>query len=164
MEIKYGLIIFDLDDTILFKDNSNLDKIKEMLQKIRKNNYLVLFSNSSKKNLDHKLLKNDLARYFDSIYSRSFFVNRKPFPFKYRKILSEFENVDKDRIYCVGDKFITDILGAKLIGLKSVLVRENLSKADQLVLKIISPNYIMNSVLHIPSILGGYYRNSGKDK
>lgn len=146
---KKFLIIFDMDDTLIYK-SLDLDAVKKMLQRLREKAYLVVLTNGAKKTLQKQVVKYDLEPYFDGFYSRSWFFNRKPLPFKFNEIYKKY-NIEKKNIYMIGDKKYTDILGAKLFGIKSVLVDVN-SKGNRL-FPFVRPDYTIKSILELEKVL-----------
>ncbi len=114
-------ILFDLDNTISPAREIVLDKnIKKMIDKLKKDFIIVLFSNNKKRRVNE----------FASFYNTEFLhMSVKPLPFSYKKILKKY-NLTKKEVIAVGDQLITDIFGGNLFGIKTILV-DPVSKEDE---------------------------------
>jgi len=144
IDTRDTLYIFDLDDTLI-SDGMDLDKLKKMLLNMRKRAILVVLSNSSKNHVEKQLSFYGLRDYFDAIYWRTYFFHRKPLPSKYKSIFAKYK-IRKDKTYAIGDKFITDVLGANLSGIKSILIRDNFKGLDCFVAAAIKPHMIVKDI------------------
>ncbi len=106
-------LLFDLDNTLIPYSETKIDiKIKNLFAKLEDNFKVIIMSNSGKKRLSP--IKDALN--IDTAYS-----SRKPFKYKYKKILNIYGFKDYE-VAAIGDQLITDILGANNMGFTSVLV------------------------------------------
>jgi len=142
-------IIFDLDDTLypVHVKTINPEKIKSMLERLKKHYKLICLSNGFRYKILARINDAGYEKFFEQIYTPNLLVNRKPLPNKIYRILKDLK-ITKDQAVIVGDKLYTDILVAKLSGVKSVLVTNGKKKALYL-----KPDYKINSVLDLERVL-----------
>ncbi len=114
-------IIFDLDNTIApINVKTPPKEAIELMFKIKDLGMRpILMSNSGKTRVEP--FRNGLE--IDSCASA-----KKPLSKNYKKILSIYK-MTPEQIACVGDQFLTDILGANKMGMTSILVNP-ISKKD----------------------------------
>lgn len=107
-------LLADIDDTLTYhKDPQVPKKILEFINLMKANNIkIVLVSNNSKKRVSEFAKKLNLPYIF-----RAF----KPLPFGINRALKKL-NISKRNAIIIGDQIFTDILGANLLGIKSILV------------------------------------------
>ena len=106
-------ILFDLDNTLItYEDKEVNNKIKNLFAKLEDDFKIIIMSNSGKKRLTpiKEALNVDVA-----------FSSRKPFKYKYKKILSLYGFKDYE-VAAIGDQLITDIYGANNMGFTTILV------------------------------------------
>ena len=147
------LIIFDLDDTLIQKD-LDLKKLRRFLEDLHKDNILCVLSNSSKASVERKIKEKGLESFFDGVFARKFFFNRKPFSFRYKTIINKF---GRDcGVIAVGDKLYTDILGANKMKIKSVFLKSRLSFLDKFLLLFIKPDFHIKTIFELKDILNKF--------
>lgn len=107
-------LLADIDDTLTYhKDPQVPKKILEFINLMKANNIkIILISNNSKKRVSEFAKKLNLPYIF-----RAF----KPLPFGINRALKKL-NISKNEAIIIGDQIFTDILGANLLGIKSILV------------------------------------------
>lgn len=107
-------ILADIDDTLTYhKDPHVPEKILEFINLMKINNIkIILISNNSKDRASKFAKKLNLP-----YISRAF----KPAPFGINLALKKL-NISKNEAIIIGDQIFTDILGANLLGIKSILV------------------------------------------
>ena len=106
-------ILFDLDNTLINYDDTKIsNKVKNLFARLEEHFKVIIMSNSGKKRLTpiKEALNVDVA-----------FSSRKPFKFKYKKILALYGFKDYE-VAAIGDQIITDIFGANNMGFTSILV------------------------------------------
>ena len=106
-------LLFDLDNTLINYDEQNVNtKVKNLFAKLEDDFKVIIMSNSGKKRLTHikEALNVDVA-----------FSSRKPFKYKYKKILALYGFKDY-QVAAIGDQLITDVFGANRMGFTSVFV------------------------------------------
>ena len=107
-------LLADIDDTLTYhKDPQIPQKVLEFINLMKANNIkIILISNNSKKRVSKFAKKLNLPYIF-----RAF----KPLPFGINLALKKL-NISKYNAMIIGDQIFTDVLGANLLGIKSVLV------------------------------------------
>jgi len=107
----YKYIFFDVDNTLLpYSVNQVPDELKKLINKLKKDFELFLFSNGMSDRV-LKIQKDlDIGAYYFSM---------KPLKKNYKKVLKKY---DKNKCIFIGDQFMTDIWGSKRNGLKVILV------------------------------------------
>lgn len=107
-------LLADIDDTLTYhKDPQVPKKILEFINLMKINNIkIILISNNSKDRASKFAKKLNLP-----YISRAF----KPVPFGINLALKKL-NISKNEAIIIGDQIFTDILGANLLGIKSILV------------------------------------------
>ncbi len=114
-ENKVKLICFDLDNTLDAPDKISKEKnvnIEKLLKDLRKDFDLMIVSNNTIPNR-----VSSFANLYDLEYIEAM---KKPFKknYKNKKILS----YKKEEVIFVGDKLVTDVIGANKLGYGSILV------------------------------------------
>lgn len=115
-EKKIKLICFDLDNTLDKPDEITnfIDyKLKKKLKEIEEDFEVIIVSNN--------LIPKRVPSFADQVGLKYIEGMRKPFLKNYKdnEIIKKY---DKKEIIFVGDKIVTDILGANRFGSKSILV------------------------------------------
>ena len=110
------VIIFDLDNTIMpYHIKRPTQKIIDFMQSLKDKGFIViLLSNSPKKRIEviGELLGIDY-----------FYRAMKPFKKGYKEVLSKYKDYKKDEFVCIGDQLITDVFGARRVGIDCILVK-----------------------------------------
>ncbi len=104
-------IIFDVDNTLIPYEEYTLDKnYNNKINELKKDFNIIVMSNSRSDRV-LKIVKDlDVEAYYSSM---------KPLKKNYKKILNKY---NKDECVFIGDQFMTDILGAKRMKCKVILV------------------------------------------
>lgn len=109
------MLCFDLDNTLDKPNNmtQRLDEsIKKLLDELKKEFEIMIVSNN--------MIKGRVDS-FASLYELEYIeAMRKPFKKKYQH--KNILKYNKDEVLFIGDKIITDILGANRLGYQSILV------------------------------------------
>lgn len=106
-------LLFDLDNTIAsYTEDVPSQDLKELFHLLSIDFKVIIISNAPKKRLRpfKELLNVDVA-----------FSSKKPFKKKYTKIMNMYD-LAPEKIACIGDQILTDILGANRINALSILV------------------------------------------
>lgn len=117
--IKY--LLFDIDNTLCPPhDDEFFAETKKLFVNLKKKDFTIyLITNNNKKRLSK----------FENYYKVKGFAHmRKPFKSKYIKLFNKY-SIDVDATACIGDQLLTDVLGGKKLGIKTVLV-DPISKDD----------------------------------
>lgn len=126
----FRAVIFDIDNTLVFQDadsNKETENLFEYIHSLGLKTFIL--SNNSEERVKRFALN------VNSLYLSKAF---KPFKSGYRKALKKL-CVTKDEALFIGDRILTDILGANSSGIASILVKyirsadgENLSRIRKL--------------------------------
>jgi len=92
-----------------------INEVHETLRNIS-NTKMVAATNGTTYPRKNKLMSSEIAQYFDAFYSAEDLGASKPDPIFFSKIL-DLMRCSKDRALVVGDKWDTDICGAKSAGI-----------------------------------------------
>lgn len=130
-EKNIKLMLLDIDNTLAEHNSFYIEKetIVWLKTVIKSNITVILFSNNTTKRVSGFCEKiNSYGFNFDHIYSA-----KKPLTIEYKKAIKNY-NINKKNIMGVGDQIFTDVLGANLFGIVSVLV-EPINKDFNLLIK-----------------------------
>jgi len=118
-------VIFDLDNTLCQWRAELLDqRATELLQRLRARGFrLAVLSNG--RPAGRQLMTDQLS----DLQVPLIWTARKPWPRGFRRVLSAME-LESTRVAMVGDQVFTDVLGARMVGLPTVLV-EPISSRDE---------------------------------
>lgn len=107
-------ILLDVDNTLTTHDNPNLtDGVRAWLNSMQEEGFLLLIvSNNSEERV---------SPFADKIGLPFCAHARKPLPYGYRKA-AESLGVSKKECVAIGDQIFTDILGANLFGIASIML------------------------------------------
>lgn len=110
----YRGILFDIDNTLVPHGEGINEEIKNFITDLRKQGYRVgLVSNNDRKRV----------KKFNSVIKLPYIHNaRKPLPYNYKKLAGRL-GLSVEKVVFIGDQLFTDILGANLAGIKSILVK-----------------------------------------
>ena len=158
-------ILFDLGDTLIAEldgpadvDTTEfkvLDDVAEVLQKLKSGYKLAIVSNTyswGDKEVSGALSRKDLTRFFDAIVTSVDAGSRKPDDGIYRKAL-DLLGCDPEQAIMVGDRVDTDIAGANMIGMTSILCRWNERYPAEVKDDSYLPDYIIGSIDELPSLI-----------
>ncbi len=111
-------VVFDLDNTLCgWREDGLGEEAEGLLRKLHRNGFKVaILSNgrlSRRKNLLEKLSRLKVPVVWPG---------RKPWPWGFRRALSAM-GLQPHEAAMVGDQTFTDVLGARVVGLRAVLVR-----------------------------------------
>ena len=116
-------IFLDVDNTIVTYITDNVDiKTKNFINNLKNNFNIIIVSNSMSKRVLRIAKELDVKGYYSSM---------KPLKKTYKRILKEYK---REESVFVGDQFMTDVLGAKRMKLRVILV-DRLLNIEPLVTK-----------------------------
>lgn len=109
----------------LWEDSQNyvniFPEVKDVLERLKKKYKLVIVSNSAEEEANLALEKFDLKKYFDYIVISCQVELAKPNPKIFQLVLDHFK-VKPEEIILVGDNLEMDIVPARILGIKGILV------------------------------------------
>jgi len=110
------MILIDGDNTLFDLNSTTISEANELFLNEAKALAIevVLFSNNFSYKVEPVAIKYDLTYYSFAL---------KPFPYAYWKCLRAYALKPRE-VVVVGDQLFTDILGAKLSGLRSIMTQE----------------------------------------
>ena len=107
------VLLCDIDNTLVPHDVALPDEhVKQFLRGIQEAGIEVIFVSN---NVEERVLT-----FAQGLQARSYPFAMKPLPKTYRKIIKDVQ-VDKKHIAVLGDQLMTDILGANMVGLHTIL-------------------------------------------
>lgn len=128
--IKADLIIFDIDNTLVFSETiKSTDEVVEWFLHIKNKYHCICISNSKTMFKRVKDISNLLG--CEVFLSE----HKKPFKKLFLEVKAKY-NINKDNVFVIGDRIFTDILFGNLNGLTTILV-DPLSNREHVLIKII---------------------------
>lgn len=129
-------------------DNNAID----VLEALRREYKLGLISNFAIPECAWRILeKFDLKKFFDVIVVSGAINKRKPSPDIFEKALNTLD-VEASRAVFIGDMVGLDVIGAKNVGMKSVLIERRPSREG----RHIEPDRIIKSLRELLGMINGY--------
>ena len=109
----YRGIISDIDNTLVEHDADANDQAVEFCQRLKDIGFeLCLISNNDQERV---------SRFNKDVKAHMIYNGKKPLPGSYNRAM-ELMGTNKKNTIFVGDQLFTDILGANIVGIKSILV------------------------------------------
>jgi hypothetical protein len=126
-EKGYRAVLFDIDNTLVPHDAPADERAVELFARLRKIGYKTMLLSNNK--------EPRVKMFNDSVGSNYIYKSGKPKPVNYREAMRRMGTDEKNTIF-VGDQIFTDILGANLAGMHSILVKPIHPKEEiQIILK-----------------------------
>lgn len=117
----YRGVVFDIDATLVPHGADSTAEVDDLLRRIQQTGFRTLFLSNNGEERIRRFLKN-----IDSLYISN---ADKPRPRSYHKA-AEMLGLQRKEIIFVGDQIFTDILGANLSGIDSILVHYILHEGE----------------------------------
>jgi len=120
-DLGFEAILVDVDNTLAIPDTELVasDKAKNFVNILKENGFkVIVVSNNTKQRVE------PFANSLDCDY---YYWCFKPLPFAYLKILKE-KHLKRKTTITLGDQLITDCLGANIIGLYPIYVKQLVEK------------------------------------
>jgi HAD superfamily hydrolase (TIGR01662 family) len=169
-------ILFDLGDTLIVEldgpanvDTTEfkvLDGVVEVLQGLKGRYKLAIVSNTfnwGDREVTGALSRKDLTRFFDAIVTSVDAGSKKPDDGIYRKVLDLLE-CDPEQAIMVGDRVDTDIAGANMMGITSILCRWNNRYPIDTIDEKLLPDYVIGSIRELPALIKWLDKNENFSK
>lgn len=123
----YSGILFDIDNTLVPHGHGLTKDVKKFIISLKNMGYRIgLVSNNDEKRV----------QLFNKELNLPYICNaRKPFPHNYKRLAKKL-GIKNGKILFIGDQLFTDILGANLAGIKSILVKPIDSETEPISIKI----------------------------
>ena len=132
----YRGVIFDVDNTLVEHDAPADDRAKELIARLKSIGYKVCFlSNNGEERV---------KMFNDAVGCQYIFKAGKPLAKGYKSAM-ELMGTSKEETFFVGDQIFTDVYGAKLAGIHSILVKPIHPKEE---IQIVLKRYLEKIVLY----------------
>ncbi|MDR1082880.1 MAG: YqeG family HAD IIIA-type phosphatase [Coriobacteriales bacterium] len=121
VEQGFSIVLLDIDNTLVPRDTRRLpDEVRDWVFCLKAQGLRVcLLSNNWHKTVFEHAEALDVPIVYKAM---------KPLPFAYQKALDVLSCQKGEKVVCVGDQIITDVLGAHLCGLSVILVEPQAQK------------------------------------
>lgn len=112
----YKLLIFDIDNTLVLHDEAANIAIKDLIYSLKSIGFQISLLSNNNKNRVEKFAKDiDVVTY---IYDAG-----KPNRRNYINLINKFDDIKNSNVLFIGDQLLTDIYGANLSNIDSILVK-----------------------------------------
>ena len=158
-------VLFDLGDTLIKEiegpadihttDFEVLDGVYDVLDNLGKKYKLAIVSNTLTWDDDavsQALRRKNLLEYFEVIVTSVGANSRKPDDQIFRKALTKL-SVFPHQAVMVGDRVDTDVTGANIAGITSILCRWNMRYPADFSHDSSLPDYVIGSIRELPALL-----------
>ena len=142
-------------DTLLLQSHILDDETRETIVKLYEKGYcLGIISNNSIRNVEYILKREDIRKYFKKVVISEEVKERKPNLKVYMKAFEEIPKEEYNKIAFVSDELLEDLLGVKVLGVKTIWYEQNINnkwkKKEDI---IIEPNYKIKSMKELLDII-----------
>ncbi len=142
-------------DTLLLQSHILDDETRETIVKLYEKGYcLGIISNNSIRNVEYILKREDIRKYFKKVVISEEVKERKPNLKVYMKAFEEIPKEEYNKIAFVSDELLEDLLGVKVLGVKTIWYEQNVNnkwkKKEDI---IIEPNYKIKSMKELLDII-----------
>lgn len=142
-------------DMLLLESHILDDETKETIIKLYKNGYyLGIISNNSIRNVEYILKREDIRKYFKKVVISEEVRERKPNLKVYMKAFEEIPKEEYSKIAFVSDELLEDLLGVKILGVKTIWYEQNITnkwkKKEDI---LIEPDYKIKSMKELIDII-----------
>jgi len=170
---RIGALLFDLGDTVIVELDSPadidttefdiIDGVREALETFRKRYKLAIVSNTftwGDEEVTKALQRANLAKYFDAIVTSVSAGSSKPENDIFLKALRLLNTAPEESVM-IGDRIDTDISGANMLGIISILFRWNDRYPAIIANEIDKPDYIISSMCELAELIAAIDGKSG---
>ena len=142
-------------DMLLLESHILDDETKETIIKLYKNGYyLGIISNNSIRNVEYILKREDIRKYFKKVVISEEVRERKPNLKVYMKAFEEIPKEEYSKIAFVSDELLEDLLGVKILGVKTIWYEQNITnkwkKKEDI---LIEPDYKIKSIKSMKELI-----------
>ena len=151
----YRGIIFDVDNTLVPHGAPADERAIAFFERLRTIGFdTMLLSNNKEPRV---------KSFADQVGSKYIFKANKPLPGNYKKAM-EIMGTNKENTIFVGDQIFTDVMGANITGIRTILVKPIHPKEEiQIVLKRIPEKLILFFYKISRKVFGNKYASSEKE-
>lgn len=108
-------VILDVDNTLIGLDGKNLENVFEWIKSLQESNIKVCIASNSKN-------KKKISKFSSEVNIPFFILSCKPLKRGLKKALKELD-LKAEEVAEIGDQLFTDVLGAKRMGMFSILTK-----------------------------------------
>ena len=142
-------------DILLLESHILDDETKETIVKLyEKGYYLGIISNNSIRNVEYILKREGIRKYFKKVVISEEVKERKPNLKVYMKAFEEIPKDEYEKIVFVSDELLEDLLGVKVLGVKTIWYEQNINnkwkKKEEI---LIEPDYKIKSMKDLLNIV-----------
>lgn len=142
-------------DMLLLESHILDDETREIIIKLyEKGYYLGIISNNSIRNVEYILKREGIKKYFKKVVISEEVKERKPNLKVYMKAFEEIPKDEYDKIVFVSDELLEDLLGVKILGVKTVWYEQTINnkwkKKEDI---LIEPDYKIKSMKELLNIV-----------
>ena len=120
---------------------------KTIVSLYEKGYYLGIISNNSIRNVEYILKREDIRKYFKKVVISEEVKERKPNLKVYMKAFEDIPKEEYNKIAFVSDELLEDLLGVKVLGVKTIWYEQNINnkwkKKEEI---LIEPDYKIKSM------------------
>ena len=142
-------------DMLLLESHILDDETRETIVKLYdRGYYLGIISNNSIRNVEYILKREDIRKYFKKVVISEKVKERKPNLKIYMKAFEEIPKEEYNKIAFVSDELLEDLLGVKVLGVKTIWYEQNINnkwkKKEEI---LIEPDYKIKSMEELLDIV-----------
>ena len=142
-------------DMLLLESHILDDETREIIIKLyEKGYYLGIISNNSIRNVEYILKREGIKKYFKKVVISEEVKERKPNLKVYMKAFEEIPKDEYNKIVFVSDELLEDLLGVKILGVKTVWYEQTINnkwkKKEDI---LIEPDYKIKSMKELLNIV-----------
>lgn len=142
-------------DMLLLESHILDEETRDTIIKLyEKGYYLGIISNNSVRNVEYILEREGIKKYFKKVVISEDVRERKPNLKVYMKAFEDISSEDYNKIVFVSDELLEDLMGVKVLGVKTVWLEQNIdSKWKKKEEVLMEPDYRMQSIKKLIDIL-----------
>ena len=135
-------------DMLLLESHILDDETRKTIVRLyEKGYYLGIISNNSIRNVEYILKREDIRKYFKKVVISEEVKERKPNLKVYMKAFEDIPKEEYNKIAFVSDELLEDLLGVKILGVKTIWYEQNINnkwkKKEEI---LIEPDYKIKSM------------------
>lgn len=151
----YRAVIFDVDNTLVPHGEPADERAKALFSHLKELGYSCMLLSNNK--------EPRVKMFNDVVQVKYIFKANKPMPGNYRKAMEIMGTTTENTLF-VGDQIFTDVMGANIAGIRTILVKPIHPKEEiQIVLKRIPEKLILFFYKISRKLFGEKYESSVKD-
>jgi len=152
-------VLFDLNVTLvpsIFQSDRRLENVKQIIAKIKRAEYKVgIVSNCTHREVLKKVEELGIGGFIDVIATPKNEYEKKPRRKIFFKAMEKLDIKPSQTLF-VGDHLFYDIFGARLCGMKTMLIKKNFKTYHKLIFRfksILGPDFFANNLREVLDVL-----------